>query len=271
MGNFVFGQNGIDLGGGQYFRIGNTTDNNGGIILSYSKDSTVKVQRINKSGNIVIDSLNSILCNHPECSGTMGIVSNFEYGAITVWSDLRNLPLRSFYAQHIDSIGNKLWDSTGLEFHTTSNEPFASVPIPVYRDGSGGMIMVLTELDAGLAVKLKQISKDGIFGYKPNLIQKKRTENNLEKQKIICYPNPFNNSVKIEFTLENNSTINLSIFDILGRKVKNLIKDKIKRGTHNIIWDGSDDKYKKVSTGLYFCQLIVDKKYHVNTKLIILN
>ena len=61
------------------------------------------------------------------------------------------------------------------------------------------------------------------------------------------YPNPFNTSTVIEFSLPHEEHVNLSIYDILGREVDELIDSKLIAGQHRIVWRGDD-----VSSGIYF-------------------
>ncbi len=61
------------------------------------------------------------------------------------------------------------------------------------------------------------------------------------------YPNPFNNSTVIPFTLDKRAQVNLSVFDINGRKVDTLKNGWLPAGTHQFAWTGDN-----VSTGVYF-------------------
>lgn len=69
------------------------------------------------------------------------------------------------------------------------------------------------------------------------------------------YPNPFNPSTEIAFSLEQASTITLTIFNVLGQKVKVLADGSKQAGTHTLSWDGRDQMGAAVSTGLYFYTL----------------
>jgi len=72
------------------------------------------------------------------------------------------------------------------------------------------------------------------------------------------YPNPFNQSTKIEFTLAKSGFINLNIYDILGRKIRSLISEKVSSGYKSVLWDGKNDSGKDVASGIYFYQLKVE-------------
>ena len=69
------------------------------------------------------------------------------------------------------------------------------------------------------------------------------------------YPNPFNPETTIFFTLQNNSNIELSIYNIKGQKVKQLVSDQVSAGQHSVVWDGKDSNNKPVSSGVYFYKL----------------
>lgn len=61
------------------------------------------------------------------------------------------------------------------------------------------------------------------------------------------YPNPFNPSTTIKFGLKKQGMVNIAIFDITGRKVKELINDEMKAGSHEVTWNAVD-----YSSGAYF-------------------
>jgi ligand-binding sensor domain-containing protein len=75
------------------------------------------------------------------------------------------------------------------------------------------------------------------------------------------FPNPFNPSTTISFTLPEAGTVNLAIYSITGQKVRTLLLDDgtyKSYGTHKtytIIWDGRDDSGVPVSSGIYLCRL----------------
>ncbi|MCL4511943.1 MAG: hypothetical protein M1470_12855 [Bacteroidetes bacterium] len=67
------------------------------------------------------------------------------------------------------------------------------------------------------------------------------------------YPNPFNPSIAFRITLPERSMIDVKVYDILGREVRQLISGKYTAGTHEIGWDGKNDAGTMVSSGAYFC------------------
>ncbi len=69
------------------------------------------------------------------------------------------------------------------------------------------------------------------------------------------YPNPFNASTNISFALQNDGEANLTIFDILGRRVKLLQSGRISAGEHTFTWNGTDESGATVTSGVYFYRL----------------
>jgi len=66
------------------------------------------------------------------------------------------------------------------------------------------------------------------------------------------YPNPFNPSTNIKFSLKADSRVALNIYNIRGQKVKSLVNDNMQAGYHSIAWDGHDESGKSVTSGVYF-------------------
>ena len=66
------------------------------------------------------------------------------------------------------------------------------------------------------------------------------------------FPNPFNPTTTISFTIPENETISLKIYDILGRNVRTLVEGGYAAGSYNIVWDATDMSGNTVSAGVYF-------------------
>ena len=82
------------------------------------------------------------------------------------------------------------------------------------------------------------------------------------------YPNPFNPNTTINYELFNDSKVNIEVFDISGRTVKELINDHHNIGKYTIDWNAVDDNGQKVSAGLYFYS--ISTEYFTETKKMIL-
>ena len=69
------------------------------------------------------------------------------------------------------------------------------------------------------------------------------------------YPNPFNPSTTIRFSLPEAGLVDLVIFNVTGQKVRKLLSKHMALGIHSIVWDGCDDRGIPVSAGIYFSRL----------------
>ncbi len=84
------------------------------------------------------------------------------------------------------------------------------------------------------------------------------------------YPNPFNPTTTISFSIPEESKVELIINNIKGQKIRSLLNDQISAGEHSIIWNGEDDSGKKVSSGVYLYKLTVDDKIEAVKKCLLL-
>ena len=71
------------------------------------------------------------------------------------------------------------------------------------------------------------------------------------------YPNPFNPMTSISYDLAQNGMVSLSIFDLNGKIIKNLVNEFQNAGNHLLTWDGVNFAGEEVSSGLYLCVLQV--------------
>ncbi|MFQ5453842.1 MAG: FlgD immunoglobulin-like domain containing protein, partial [Candidatus Zixiibacteriota bacterium] len=76
-----------------------------------------------------------------------------------------------------------------------------------------------------------------------------------EFQLLQNYPNPFNPSTVIEFSLPTNSSVKITVYDILGQVIRTIVDERLPAGYHSITWDGKDKDGNVVSTGIYFYKL----------------
>lgn len=73
------------------------------------------------------------------------------------------------------------------------------------------------------------------------------------------YPNPFNPSTKIRLYMPARGDLNLEVYDLHGRRVRNLYTGEIDGGWHTMVWDGRDDGGRVQSSGLYFMRAASDR------------
>ena len=65
------------------------------------------------------------------------------------------------------------------------------------------------------------------------------------------YPNPFNPITRINYDLPEDALVNITIYDMMGRRVKTLINSEQTAGYRNIRWNATNHLGQAVSAGLY--------------------
>ena len=103
---------------------------------------------------------------------------------------------------------------------------------------------------SGLQFRLKQIDTDGNFKY-----SSVETINVLsEKFELLGnYPNPFNPSTKISFTLPKDANVRVSVSNVLGQEISVLANREFKAGKSEVLFNS-----KQLTTGIYFYTVLSD-------------
>ena len=84
------------------------------------------------------------------------------------------------------------------------------------------------------------------------------------------YPNPFNPTTTISFSIPEEAKVKLSIYNVKGQKIRSLLNNDISAGKHSIVWNGEDSNNKQVSSGIYFYRLYIDGRSESVKKCLLL-
>jgi hypothetical protein len=79
------------------------------------------------------------------------------------------------------------------------------------------------------------------------------------------YPNPFNPSTDISFALPTAGRVSLTVYNVLGQEVENLVNEHMEAGNHTVTWEASN-----YSSGVYFYRLVADNDKFVKTNKMML-
>ncbi len=83
------------------------------------------------------------------------------------------------------------------------------------------------------------------------------------------YPNPFNPATNIKYALPVAGKVDLIVYDILGKVIRNLKSGSFQEaGYHSVSWDGTNNRYQPVSSGIYFLTLRTSG-YHHSIKMLL--
>ncbi len=80
------------------------------------------------------------------------------------------------------------------------------------------------------------------------------------------FPNPSNDVINVEYTLEENSTSSFIIYNSLGQKIENQILTQSGKGFHNISFSATE---LRMSKGVYFLEMTVDDKKYLKKIVVI--
>jgi PKD repeat protein len=87
------------------------------------------------------------------------------------------------------------------------------------------------------------------------------------------FPNPFNNMTIIAYDIAETARISLSIYNVQGQLVRQLMSETQEPNTYHIIWDGTDDNGQMAVNGVYFCRMRIshqEKEFYLPTQKILL-
>ena len=87
---------------------------------------------------------------------------------------------------------------------------------------------------------------------------------------LSVFPNPFNTSTSILYKVAENSKISLTIYNLFGQKIRELVNEEKQQGTHSVSWDGRDENGSMATNGLYFCRVVTNEK-ETQMKRIVIN
>jgi len=70
------------------------------------------------------------------------------------------------------------------------------------------------------------------------------------------YPNPFNPTTTINYSIPESGNVELAIFNAAGQKVRTLINEHQSASFYKVVWDGRNDTGESVASGIYFYRLV---------------
>jgi hypothetical protein len=83
------------------------------------------------------------------------------------------------------------------------------------------------------------------------------------------YPNPFNPTTTISYSIPQDENVKLSIYNVKGQKVTTLVNGNQTAGSYNAVWNGADKSNKKVSSGIYFYKIEAGKNTEMKKMVLI--
>jgi hypothetical protein len=218
-------------------------------------DKVVQFQALGLDGAKLFP-LGSIQVGSPPLGGAY-VVPLEKNKTAFIYHETNYLP-DSLLAQTYDTLGNKLWDTSGVLISHPSIE-YQSFT----TDGDGGFI--IGGVINNFTVVAQQVSKNGYLG---EIITNVNVEDHKLTNPIFSlnqnYPNPFNSSTIIQFRLPEESDINIKLFNVLGENIQTITDGYYSKGEHSINFSSG-----KLSSGIYLYKLQTETN-SLTKKLIII-
>ncbi len=108
--------------------------------------------------------------------------------------------------------------------------------------------------------RLADVSYDGVLEYHFLQILGIEVTSKIPKIKIIpAFPNPFNPSTIIQYSLPEQTDVHIIIYDISGREIKTLIRKSQSTGRYEVQWNGKDNSGNHVGSGMYLARVQAGK------------
>ena len=219
-----------------------------------------EVDLIEKGGNYGWSIMEGFSCFSPasDCDQEGLVPPVLEYGrgegaSVTGGYVYRGRTLGSLYGAYVygDFVSGRIW---GLRYDggVTDHAQIATCPCDIasFGEDERGEVFIVG-LD-GVIYTLEPLPGEG-----PTNVE-------LADQPLPAapalrqnFPNPFNTSTTIAYTVPRHGPVELDVFDLLGRPVKSLAAGAVAPGNHTVVWDGADEAGRRVGSGVYLYRLRV--------------
>ncbi|MGE5432186.1 MAG: T9SS type A sorting domain-containing protein [Syntrophomonadaceae bacterium] len=147
------------------------------------------------------------------------------------------------------------WNAQDVHIHDESNKQVLQVKTKTYFDQGWDTIYVFIEdgikSDAPGAsiysVKISDAGTSDLKGFNLNVPEKFELYQN--------FPNPFNPTTTINYTIPDSYDVDLSVYNIMGQKIKTLVSAYMNAGSYHASWDGKNSLGSDAPSGIYFYSL----------------
>jgi hypothetical protein len=161
------------------------------------------------------------------------------------------------YLIKTDSSGDEMWTRTYGGYYGSS----------IHQTPDGGYIIAGTKSCSGTGDDFYLIKTDtlGFIGIVED------DQGNIFEQPSYsqCFPNPCHLRTSIQYSIPENTYVEIEIYDVQGKLVRLLVSETKSAGRHAIEWDGRDGENAVVPGGVYFYRLQTDR-HEITEKIVLL-
>jgi hypothetical protein len=174
------------------------------------------------------------------------VMTNIAAGQLTISWDKNPEGDVDYYAVYCDTVSG--FTPSAANLAATAAAPDTSVTLPAPTDTTYYRVSAVdTTTYAG--------------GYSDEAVSEPSPASGVAAAKPLTYhlsqnvPNPFNPTTTIRFSLAEPGRVNLVIYDVGGRRVRELLAGRRDANVYTVTWDGTNDRGERVSSGVYFYRL----------------
>jgi hypothetical protein len=142
-----------------------------------------------------------------------------------------------------------------LAYSTPEDEGGGALSFMLYSESKGTISASPATIQPGNYIANEPTIEPELYGFRVLTLK----TNNQPMPSVLAlhsnYPNPFNPSTTINFSLPKTAPVRLFIYNIRGQKVKDLLNESLECGNHSVVWNGQDDGNCPVASGVYFARL----------------
>lgn len=233
-------------------------DGSGGAIViweSYlggAQEWDVLAQRLDASGSFLWGGAPVAVCSATRSQNFSELLVDGGGGALVAWADARSVSRLDIFAQRLDATGAPQWQADGdtVEWGAPSSHPDL---VPV----SPGQAIIGYErgLYPGLDIYAQLFPVDEVVA-----VEDRAPDVGLG---LTVSPNPSSREVQLRLDLPRPSRVTISIYDVRGRRVRDLGDRWLSPGTHLTRWDGLGTDGRRAPAGIYFARLAAGRELRV--------
>jgi hypothetical protein len=206
---------------------------------------------VSASGSMLWDAEGAAVCIAPGDQTYPAITSDEGGGAFVTWQDFRDSS-GGVYVQHVREDGNVSWGASGVPTSTAAGYAFPAIA----GDGRGGAIVAWTD------------SRGGLFNH--DLFAERITDSRREgggedgrrrgpRSGRVAVGVADGDGLFVRLSLPVSSNMRTGVYDLAGRRVRNVAAGHLESGEHVVRWDGRDDKGRYLRAGVYFVRVQTDQ------------
>jgi len=213
------------------------------VAVNAGKDSSYCISRVGAAGTFVSDW--NVL--YAGSKTKVGYWQTSELATLANWQVSSGQDARSKNVNPAAPFGGAgQWTSAAnLHFTSKPSNLFAAAPV-------GG---ITKDIDGDTRGSFPYVGADEISGSPLTGVERASEEIPLSFALQANYPNPFNPTTSIRYTIAKSCYVTLSVHNVLGQEIATLVRGNAEPGSYSLQWNGTFDSGAKAASGVYYYTL----------------